>query len=156
MPGGKQVCANLARGDEQLVELQMVVAEAARNRRASGKILVDEGPDYVVLKTRLLIDDVIRNTELFSDVTCIVDIVDGAAAPLHRLGHALVAGQPALVPKLQGESDDVVAALAQHGRYGRGVDPSRHGYGNGLGPVVQVKQILIRVLLPSAEITRAQ
>ena len=132
MPGGEQVGADLARRDQQLVKLQMVVAQAARNRRPAGEVLVDERAHDIVLEARLLIDHVIRNAQLLGHVAGVVDIVDGAAASLHRLGHALVTGKATLVPKLQGQANDVVAALAQHGRDGRGIDTAGHGDGNGL------------------------
>jgi hypothetical protein len=41
--GGDAAGADGARGLEQLVELEVVVAERAGNRRAAGEVLVDEG-----------------------------------------------------------------------------------------------------------------
>ena len=62
----------------------------------------------------------------------VVDVVERAAASLHRLRHALVSGQAALVPQLHGQADDVVPLGAQHGRDGGGIHTARHGYGDGL------------------------
>ena len=138
MAGGEQISADLAGGDEQLVELQMIVAETARDRRASREIVVDEGPNHIVLEARLLIDDVVRNAKLLGDVAGVVDVVDGAAAALHGLGHALVTGEAALVPELERETDDAVALLAEHGRDGGGIDSARHGYGYGLVIVIKL------------------
>ena len=63
----------------------------------------------------------------------VVNVVERAAASLHRLGHALVSGQTALVPELHGQADDVVSVGAQHGRDGGRIHTARHGYGDGLG-----------------------
>ena len=110
----------------------MVIAQAARDRRAPGKILRDERTHHVVLEALLLIDDVIRNAERLGHAARVVNVVDRAAASLHRLRHALVTGQAALVPELQRESDDGVALLAQQRGDGGGVDSSGHGNGDGL------------------------
>src|SRR5271166_2080415 len=132
MSCSEQVGADLARGNQQLIELQMVVAKAARNRGSPGKIIFDEGTHHVLFEARLLIDDVVRNAKLFGYVTGVVHIVDGTTATLHRFGHALVARQAALVPELHGEANDLVPALAEHGRDGRRIDTARHGYSYGL------------------------
>src|SRR5579862_5442599 len=42
VPGRQQVGPDLARRDEELVKLQVIVAETAWNRRAARKILLDE------------------------------------------------------------------------------------------------------------------
>ena len=131
--GGDAVGADGARGLEQLVELEMVVAERAGNGRAAGEILVDEGPDHVALEALLLVDDVVGNAEVLGDVARVVDIVErAAAAGLGCIGNAMLAGEAGLIPKLEGEADDGLAvAVGEHGRYRRGVYPSGHGYGDG-------------------------
>src|ERR1019366_8815008 len=111
----------------------MVIAQTARDRRAPGKILRDKWTYHIVLEAILLIDDVIWDTERLSHATRVVNVIDGAAAPLHGLGHAFVTGQAALVPELQREPDDVVALLAQQCGDGGGVHSSGHGYGDGVG-----------------------
>ena len=67
--------ADLARGNQQLVELQMVVAQAARDRRAPGEILLHERPHYVVLEAIFLVDDIIRDAERLGDAPRVVHIV---------------------------------------------------------------------------------
>ena len=106
MAGSDAVGADLARGDEQLIELEMVVAERAGDGRASGEILLDEGADDVALEALLLVDDVVRDVEVLGDAAGVVDIIDRAAAALHLLGHAFLAGETALVPELQREADE--------------------------------------------------
>ena len=81
----------------------MVVAQAARNRSTAGEILGDEGPDNVLLEALLLADHVIRNAEGLSHAACVVDVVNGTATAMDRLGHAVVASKPTLVPELECE-----------------------------------------------------
>ena len=115
----------------------MIVAEAARDRRAPGNVLLDEGTDHVALETLLVIDDVIWDADLLRDAAGVVNVVERAAASLHGLGHALAPGQAALVPKLHGQADDIVPLGAQHGRDGGGIHTARHGYGDGF-PSIQL------------------
>ena len=130
--GGDAVGADLAGGDEELVELEVVVAEGAGDGGAAGEVLGDEGLDDFGFEAVLLVDDVVGDVELLGYVACVVDVVDGAAAALDGLGHAFVSGEAALVPELEGEADDGVALGAQECGDGGGVDSSGHGYGDGL------------------------
>ena len=132
MTGGEHLGANLARRDQQLIELEMVVAQAARNRRASRKIVLHERTHHVLLEARLLIDDVVGNAQRLGHAARVVHVVERAAAALYRLGHAVVSGKTALVPELQRQTNDVVALLAQQGRDGGRIHSTRHGYGDGL------------------------
>ena len=68
----------------------MVVAQAARDRGSSREIFLDEGLHDVALKAVFVIDDVIRDAERLGDTARVVNIVERAAAALHRLGHAFV------------------------------------------------------------------
>jgi len=113
MPGGDAVGTDLTGGDEELVELEVVVAEGAGDGRAAGEVLADEGLYYFRLETVLLVDDVVRDVELLGYVARVVDVVDAAAAALDGLGHAFVSGKAALVPELEGEADDLVALGTQ-------------------------------------------
>src|SRR5208283_2735199 len=99
MAGGQQVGANLARSDQKLVELQMVIAQAAWNRSAAREVLVDKGANDIVLEARFLVNYVIRNAELLRHITGVVDVVDRAATSLHCLWHAVMTGEATLVPK---------------------------------------------------------
>ena len=131
MAGGDAVGADLAGGDEELVELEVVVAEGAGDGGASGEVLGDEGLDDFGFEAVLLVDDVVGDVELLGYVACVVDVVDGAAAALDGFGHAFVSGEAALVPELEGEADDLVSLGAQECGDGGGVDSSGHGYGDG-------------------------
>src|SRR5690242_2124098 len=92
----QKVGANLAGGDQQLVKLQMVVAQAARNRRAPRQILIHERTYDIPLKPVLVIDDVIRNFKVLCYCASVVNVIDGAASPPHLLRHAFAAGKTAL------------------------------------------------------------
>ena len=130
--GGDALGADLAGGAQKLVELEVVVAERAGNRRAPGEVVVDEGPNDIVLEALLLVDDVVRNVERLGDTARVVDIVQrAAAAGLGRVRDAGLAGEAVLVPELQGKADDVGSLGAQHGGDGRRVDSAGHGDGDG-------------------------
>ena len=145
MAGGNAIGANLLRDYEELIELQMIVAEAAWDRRSSRKILGNERAHHVLLEAFFVIHHVIGNADVLGDASGIVDIVERAAAAGYLLGHALVSGEPPLVPELHGQADKVMPFGAQHGSDGGGIDSSRHGYGDGLGLWhVLLKQLAIR------------
>ena len=60
-----------------------------------------------LLEALLLVDDVVGNAEMLGHAARVVDIVErAAAAGLGRVGNAVLAGQPRLVPELQREADD--------------------------------------------------
>src|SRR5581483_2608836 len=82
MAGGEQIGANLASRDQQLVELQVVVAKAARNRRAAGEIFLHERLHNVALETLFLVDDVIRDADGLGDTASVVNVVERAATTL--------------------------------------------------------------------------
>jgi len=131
--GGDALRANAARRLQQLIELQMVVAERAGNRRAPGQILVDKRPHHVALEPLLLVDDVIRNPQVLGHAPRVINIIQrAAAARFGRVGNAVLAGQPRLVPKMQGEADDAHARVRKNRRRRRGVHPSGHGDGSGI------------------------
>ncbi len=73
---------------------------------------------------------------MFGYVAGVVDVVDGAAAALgDGFGEAevgVVGGETALVPELEGETDEGVTLGVQERGDGGGVDAAGHGYGNGV------------------------
>jgi hypothetical protein len=110
----------------------MVVAERAGDGRAAVEILVDEGADDIALETLLLIDDIVRDAQVLGDAAGVVDVIEAAAAAgLGRVRDAVLAGEASLVPELEGQADDGVSTLGEHGRNRRGIDSSGHGYGDG-------------------------
>ena len=130
--GGDLCRPDLAGGEEKLVELEVVVAERAGDGRSASEVIVYEGPDDVALETLLLVDDVVGDVERLGDAAGVVDIVEGAAAPSGAGGDAGLSGEAVLIPKLEGEADDVRSLSAEHGGDGGGIDTAGHGDGDGL------------------------
>src|SRR3984893_9845589 len=109
----------------------MIVAQAAGDGSASRKVLLDERPHHVALKPILVINHVVGDADGLSDATGVVHIVQRAATPLHRLGHALMARETALVPKLHRQADDLMSLGPQYGRHSGRINPTRHSNGDG-------------------------
>src|SRR6202030_2341619 len=65
--GSNLIGANLLRHNKKLIKLQVIVAEAARDGRASCQILFNEGPDDVAFKTLFVVNHVIRNAKGLGD-----------------------------------------------------------------------------------------
>ena len=133
MAGGQRLRANLPRHNQQLIKLQVIVAKTARDGGAPREILFNKWPYNVTLEALLLIHHVVGDSERLSHAPGVVNIIQRAAASLHRFWYAVVPSQPALVPELHGEPHDLMPFRAQHGRNGRGIDSTRHGDGDGLG-----------------------
>ena len=118
---------------EEAVELDVVVAEGARDGRAAGEILFDEGLHHVLFELLLEVDHVVGDADLFGDAAGVVDIVERAAAAGSG-GRSVFGGefrQPALVPQLHGHADHGAALAHQHGGDGGAVDAAAHGDGDG-------------------------
>ena len=137
MAGGDAVGADLPRGGEQLVELHVVVAERARNRRAAFEIIVDERADHVVFEFALEIHHVERNAEMLGDAARVVDVVDRAAAMLRGAARFFLR-QAALIPELHREADDRLAAIVKHRRDRGAIDAAAHGDGDGADCAVEL------------------
>jgi hypothetical protein len=131
MSGGEQIGADLLCRDQKLIELQVIVAEAAGNGCAPGEIFVNEWTYHVSLKPVLMIYDVVGNSEMLGYMAGIINVVQRAAAPTDLLRHAFASGQSPLVPELHRESHDGMSLGAQHGRHGGRIHSSGHGDGDG-------------------------
>ena len=130
--GGDALSANLPGDNQQLIELQVVVAQAAGDRSASGNVLFHERAHHITLEALFVIDHIVRDADLLGDAAGVVDIVERAAASLNGLGHALASGETALVPELHGQTDDIVAVGTEHGRNGGRIHTARHSYRDGV------------------------
>ena len=96
---GGDFCGTYLPGSQQeLIELEVIVAERTGDRSPAGQILADKGLDDISLETILLVDQVIRDVQPVGDAAGVVNIVDRATAALHGLRHAFVAGKTALIP----------------------------------------------------------
>ena len=91
--GGDAVGADLLRGHQQLLELDVVVAQRAGNRRAPGEIVLHEGAHHGVLEEPLEIHDVVRQAEVLGDALGVVDVVDRAAALAGRFARPEISGR---------------------------------------------------------------
>ena len=89
MAGGDEIGFELLAVGPQLAELQPVVADDARIRRAAGQVFVGEIVDDAV-EVALEIEGVKRDVEPVGDAAGIAGI-DGAAAALLVIGAAVVA-----------------------------------------------------------------
>ena len=78
--------ADARRHVEKLIELDVVVAERARDRCPAGKILIDEWPNDLLLEALLEIDDVVGNPELLRYRTRIVDVIERTAPACRGFG----------------------------------------------------------------------
>ncbi len=74
--GGDAAGADGARGLEELVELEMVVAERTGDRRPAGEVLGDERPHHILLEALFLVDDVVGNAEVLGDAAGVVHVVE--------------------------------------------------------------------------------
>ena len=119
MPGRQHLRAELARGAEQVGELDRPVALDARHRRLARRIALGEAVDHGFLEARLVVEHVMRDADARGDGARVMDVAPGAAGALAVRGRAMVV-------ELQRHADDVVAlGLEQRGR-DRGVDAARH------------------------------
>src|SRR5271165_918321 len=123
--GSDTIGANLLRDNQQLIELQMIVAEAARDGRAPREIFGNKGTHYIALKALFMIDNIVRDANVLGDTARVMDIVERTTAAGHILWHSLMSSQPPLVPELHGQADDVVPLCTHHGRDGGGIHTAR-------------------------------
>ena len=121
MPGRKAICAELARHAEQVGELRPHIAADAGDRRAAGEIFVGELLDHIFAKCAFVVEHVMRDSEPVGDRARIGDVVARAA-------RALAPGCRAIIVKLQGDADHLIARIVQHHGRHRAVDASAHRY----------------------------
>jgi len=93
--------AELARGREQIAELDRAVALDARHRRFAERVAVGEIVDHLFAKAALVIEHVMRDADPLGDVAGIVNVAPGAAG-------ALAMGGGAVVVELQRDADHVI------------------------------------------------
>ena len=112
----------------QEAELDLVVAGDARVGRASALVLAAEVVDDEAAELALHVEHVVRHAEDAADGAGVLNVVQGAAAPV-------VVGQVSLVDvvQLHRDADDVVTLPAQQqGRYRR-VHAAAHGDDDAVG-----------------------
>ncbi len=129
--GGEAVGAEIARGGEQIGELDGLIAAHARDRGAAFEVAIDEIVDDGVLKAIFVVQQIVRNAEGIGDAPRIDDV-------LARATSAAFHGRCAHIVKLQGDAHDVVALAREHPGDDRGIHAARHrhhdaGVGGRLG-----------------------
>ena len=120
MAGRQHLGAELARGRQQVAELDRLVAVDARHRRLARDVAVGEAVDHRFLEAAFVVEHVMRNADALGDRARVVDVLAGAAG-------ALAVGRGAMVVELQRHADDVVALGLEQRRGDRGIDAARHG-----------------------------
>ena len=128
--GGDAIGADLTRGDEELIELHVIVAHGAGDGRAAFEVIRDERTNDVELELALEIHDVKRDAEMFGDAAGVVHVVVRAAA---MPGGAVILQlrQAALIPELHGEADNGLRAVVEDGGDRGAVHAAAHGDGDG-------------------------
>src|SRR5690242_3587627 len=97
---------------KELIELDEVVAQSARNGCSAFQIILYERFDNRFFKALLEIDNVIGYAQQGSHITCVVDVVERAATP-NRSPFRLKLRETPLVPQLHCHSDDVLTLPLQ-------------------------------------------
>jgi hypothetical protein len=120
MSGRQHPGAELARGREQIAELDRLVALDARHRRLARHIALGEAVDHHFLEAALVVEHVMGNADPFRHRTRVIDVLAGAAG-------TFAVGRGAMVVELQRDADDVVALGLEQRRRDRGIDATRHG-----------------------------
>ena len=120
MAGRERRGAELARGLEQIAELDRAVALDAGHRRLARGVAVGEIVDHRLAEAALVVQHVMRDADPLGDVARVVDVLAGAAG-------ALAMGGRAMIVELQRDADDVVAFRLQQRSRHRGIDAAGHG-----------------------------
>ncbi len=118
--GRERLGAELARGRQQIVELDRLVALHARHRRLARHVALGETVDHRRLEAALIVEHVMRNADVAGDPAGVVDVAPRAAG-------ALAVARFAVVVKLQRDPDHVIAFGLEQRRGDRRVDAARHG-----------------------------
>ena len=113
---GAEPCGRL----QQVVELDLLVAGDAGDRRLALEIAVGERAHHRLGEARLVVEHVMRDLQRVGHAARILDVLAGAAG-------ALAADRLAMVVELERDADDVVAFGLQQRRDHRGVDAAGHG-----------------------------
>jgi hypothetical protein len=136
MAGRQHLGAKLARGAQEIAELDRLVAFHAGHRRLARHVAVGEAVDDRRLEAALVVEHVMGNADPLRDRPRVMDVLAGAAG-------ALAVGRGAVVVKLQRHPDDVVAFILEQRRRNRGIHAPRHGHDHAgiLRPPFEVEAV---------------
>ena len=129
----------IPRGLQQVAELDRLVAADTGDRGFAAQITVGEIVDHAFAEPAFIVEDVMRNPQALGHVAGVVNVLPGAAgAP------ALDGG--AVIVKLQGHANHVIAEMVQQGGGDRTVHASGHRHNHaGGGPVAGKAEIKVAV-----------
>ena len=119
MAGRQAVGVEVARGLQQVGELDGLVAAHAGQRRLPTQVAVGEIVDHALAEARFVVEHIVRKTGPFGDPAGIADILAGTAG-------AGPADGGAMVVELQRDTDDLITLGVQHRGGDRTVDPAGH------------------------------
>jgi hypothetical protein len=108
MPGGECGGPEIPRRAQQIAKLDPLIATNARDRRFATAIRFSEILDDLSAEPTLVIQHVMGNTKAGGDAPRVADVLAGAARALPPDGGAVIV-------ELQGDADDLKAALDQEG-----------------------------------------
>ena len=120
MAGGERPRAKILRRRQKIAEFHRLVTTHAGDRRLAAKVAVGELLHHLVAKPALIVEDIMGNTDGIGNTAGIMNILPGAAG-------ALFLHRDAMIVKLQGNADDIIALIFQQGSRHRTVDTARHG-----------------------------
>ena len=106
MTGGQFLGAQFHRHVEEILELDLLVAGHARDRRLAGHVAVGKARHYLFSEAALVIEDVVWDADEVGDAACILDVLTGAAGAFAGNGFPVVV-------KLERDADDVIALALQ-------------------------------------------
>ncbi len=100
--GGQFLGAQFHRHVEEILELDLLVAGHARDRRLAGHVAVGEARHHLFGEAALVIEDVVGNADEVGYAACILDVLTGAAGAFAGNGFPVVV-------KLERDADNVIA-----------------------------------------------
>ena len=120
MAGGHCGGAELARGLQEIRELDRLVAHHAGDGGLAVGVALRKRPDHRIAEALLVVEHVMGNVQARRDLARIVDVAAGTARPLS-------VGRGAVVIKLQRHAHDVVAGALHQPRDNGGIHAAGHG-----------------------------
>jgi hypothetical protein len=141
--GRQHIGTQVARHLHQVDELHRLVAGNAGHRRLALLIGIGKGGDHRALEALFIVQHVMRNTQRRRHPARIMDVLPGAAG-------TLAMGRLAMIVKLEGNADDVIALAGEQAGNNRGVYAPRHRDDDArvlraLGDIKRVQHVLYPV-----------
>src|SRR5947209_10321428 len=123
VPSRQRVGAEIARNIKEIGEFDLLVAGDAGHRRRSAGIPLCKGNNDALAETGLEVEDVMGNAKTGGDVAGIAHVAAGTASLAAR-------DSGAVVVKLHGDADDIIALLLEQSSHHGRIHASGHGHNN--------------------------